>query len=84
MGILSWVLFGLIAGIIAKLIMPGKQGGGFIKTSIIGIAGAFVGGYAGTFLGMGDMDNFGFDIGSFAMAVGGALILLFVYRIIKN
>lgn len=84
MGILSWILFGLIAGVIAKLIMPGKQGGGFIKTSIIGIAGAFLGGYIGTFIGMGDMDSFGFDIGSFAMAVGGALVVLVVYRIIKS
>ena len=84
MGILSWILFGLIAGVIAKLIMPGKQGGGFIKTSLIGIVGAFLGGYVGNLLGLGTPGDFGFDIRSFATAVGGALLLLFTFQLIKR
>ena len=82
MGIISWIVFGLIAGILAKWIMPGKQGGGFIITSVIGIAGAFVGGFIGAFLGLGGVD--GFNLGSFATAIVGALVLLFVYQTIKK
>ena len=82
MGILSWIVFGLIAGILAKWIMPGKDGGGFIITIIIGIAGAFVGGFIGSLIGLGGVD--GFNIGSFITAICGALLLLFVYRKIKG
>ncbi len=82
MGILSWILFGLIAGAIAKLIMPGKDPGGWIVTIIIGVVGAFVGGYVGTLLGFGSVN--GFDIKSFLLAIGGALILLAGYRVIKK
>ncbi len=53
MGILSWIIFGLIAGVIAKLIMPGRDGGGFILTCILGIVGAVVGGWLATFFGIG-------------------------------
>jgi uncharacterized membrane protein YeaQ/YmgE (transglycosylase-associated protein family) len=62
MGILSWILLGLVAGILAKIIMPGKDGGGFIITIILGIAGAFVGGWVGSFLGLGSTG--GFSLGS--------------------
>ena len=82
MGILSWIIFGLIAGILAKIIMPGKDPGGFIVTSLIGIAGAMVGGFISTSLGYGDIS--GFDLRSFGIAIGGALLLLFAYRKIKN
>lgn len=82
MGILSWIIFGLIAGILAKWIMPGKDGGGFIITIIIGIAGAFVGGFIGSLIGFGSVS--GFNIGSFLTAIGGALLLLFVYRMVKK
>jgi uncharacterized membrane protein YeaQ/YmgE (transglycosylase-associated protein family) len=53
MGILSWIAMGLLVGVVAKLIMPGKDPGGFIITILIGIAGAFVGGFIGTQLGIG-------------------------------
>lgn len=66
MGILSWIIFGLIAGILAKWIMPGEDGGGFIMTIILGIIGALVGGYISTFFGMGRVD--GFNLGSFVVA----------------
>jgi uncharacterized membrane protein YeaQ/YmgE (transglycosylase-associated protein family) len=82
MGIISWVIFGLIAGALAKFIMPGNDPGGCIVTTLIGIAGAVVGGFIGTALGMGGVD--GFNIGSFLIAVVGALILLAVYRFIRG
>lgn len=78
MGILTWIIFGLIAGAIAKWIMPGKDPGGFIVTILIGIAGALVGGFIGNALGFGDVS--GFNIGSFLIAILGSLILLFAYR----
>ena len=82
MGILSWIIFGLIAGIIAKVIMPGKDGGGFIMTTVLGIVGAFVGGWIGAFFGLGSIGNF--SLGSMVTAVVGALLVLFIYRQIKK
>lgn len=80
MGILAWIVFGLLAGAIAKYVMPGPDGGGIIVTIILGIVGAVVGGFIGTRLGYGDIT--GFDIRSMAIAIGGALILLVGYRLI--
>ncbi|MCA9531792.1 MAG: GlsB/YeaQ/YmgE family stress response membrane protein [Myxococcales bacterium] len=82
MGIIAWIVFGLIAGALAKLIMPGDDPGGFFMTIVIGVAGAFIGGLIGTFLGFGKVS--GFNLGSFAIAVGGALLLLFAYRKLKT
>ena len=82
MGILLWIIFGLIAGVIAKFIMPGPQGGGFILTTLLGIVGAVVGGYLGTLLGLGDIS--GFDLRSMALAVGGALVVLVVFGLIQR
>lgn len=82
MGWLSWIVFGLIAGIIAKFIMPGRDPGGFIITIVIGILGAVLGGWLATQFGLGDVT--GFDIRSFVIAVVGALILLFIYRRIRS
>ena len=82
MGILSWIIFGLIAGGIAKLIMPGEDPGGFIITILLGIAGAVIGGLIGTALGFGSVD--GFNFGSFFIAVVGAILLLLGYRFIRR
>ncbi len=82
MGILSWIVFGALAGYLAKLIMPGRDPGGFIITILLGIGGAVVGGAIGTTLGLGEVS--GFNLGSFAIAVGGAIVLLLVYRFIKS
>ncbi|MGD8267084.1 MAG: GlsB/YeaQ/YmgE family stress response membrane protein [Desulfobacterales bacterium] len=82
MGILSWIIMGLIVGVLAKFIMPGKDPGGIIVTILLGIAGAFVGGYIGSFLGMGAVK--GFNIGSLLLSIGGAVLLLILYRIIKK
>ncbi len=79
MSILAWIVLGLIAGAIAKFIMPGPDPGGLVVTCLIGIAGAFVGGTLATFLGLGSFGG-GFDIANMAVAVIGALILLFGYR----
>jgi uncharacterized membrane protein YeaQ/YmgE (transglycosylase-associated protein family) len=82
MGILSWILLGLIAGALAKFIMPGKDPGGIIVTILIGIAGAFVGGFLGSFVGLGKVESF--DLGGIIIATTGAIILLIIYRLIKK
>ncbi|MFV9998340.1 MAG: GlsB/YeaQ/YmgE family stress response membrane protein [Arsenophonus endosymbiont of Dermacentor nuttalli] len=76
MGILSWVIFGLIAGIIAKWVIPGAYNMGIIMTIILGIVGAVVGGYISTFFGKGKVD--GFNLSSFIVAVIGAIVVLFI------
>lgn len=81
MGILSWIIFGLIAGAIAKFIMPGKDPGGIIITILIGIAGGLLGGWIGTALA-GSTGVSGFNLMSFVWAVVGSLILLIIYRLI--
>ena len=81
MGILSWIIMGLLVGVVAKLIMPGNDGGGFIMTIILGIAGAFVGGYVSKFFGFNGFT--GFNFGSFIIATVGAIILLLAYRMLK-
>ncbi len=82
MGILSWIVLGIIAGALAKWLMPGKDGGGIILTMALGIAGAFVGGYLGSFIGVGATGG-GINLVSIATATAGAFVLLFVYRLIK-
>ncbi|UOE40575.1 GlsB/YeaQ/YmgE family stress response membrane protein [Chryseobacterium suipulveris] len=77
MGILTWIIFGLIAGAIAKFIMPGNQNMGWLITIILGIVGAYVGAFVGQLLGLGDVT--GFNFGSMALAVVGALIILWIY-----
>jgi len=78
MGIVAWIVFGLIAGWLAKFLMPGKAPGGLIATIVLGILGALVGGYIGShFLGFGSVSEF--DMRSMALAVGGGVLLLFIY-----
>lgn len=82
MGMISWIFFGLIAGALAKFIMPGDDPGGFIVTTLIGIAGAVIGGFIGSAMGLGSVT--GFDIRSFFIAIAGAVILLAIYRKMKK
>jgi len=82
MGILTWVLLGLVVGALAKWIMPGDDPGGILITILIGIAGAMIGGFIATTLGLGSVT--GFNLGSLAIAIGGALLLLFGYRKLKG
>lgn len=82
MGILSWIVMGLIVGVVAKFLMPGRDPGGIIVTILLGIAGSFVGGYLGSFLGLGTFT--GFNLGSMLLAIGGAIVLLILYRVVKR
>ncbi|MGE5842235.1 MAG: GlsB/YeaQ/YmgE family stress response membrane protein [Deltaproteobacteria bacterium] len=82
MGVFSWIIMGLIVGVLAKFLMPGKDPGGIFVTILIGIAGAFVGGFVGSRMGLGSVS--GFNVGSIALATGGALLLLIVYRLVKR
>lgn len=77
MGIIAWILFGLIAGILARFLMAGQAPGGIIATILLGIVGALVGGFLGAQLGLGDLS--GFDLRSMGLAVGGAIVILFLY-----
>jgi len=84
MGIIGWIVLGLLAGIIAKMIMPGDDPGGLIITTIIGIVGAVIGGWiAANVLKVGNVDEF-FDISTWLCAIGGALILLLGYRLVAG
>ena len=83
MGFISWIVLGLIAGALAKWLMPGRDGGGWIVTILLGIAGAFVGGYLGSFLGVG-VTGGGINLASIGTATVGAFLLLFAYRTIKK
>ncbi|MEU6755622.1 GlsB/YeaQ/YmgE family stress response membrane protein [Streptomyces sp. NPDC046685] len=81
MGIISWIVLGLLAGIIAKFLMPGKDPGGCIVTPLIGIAGALLGGWLGKVIfGVDSVDGF-FELSTWIAAIVGSLILLLLYRL---
>lgn len=82
MSVLGWIVLGLIVGAVAKYLMPGKDPGGLIATVLIGIAGAMIGGWAGARLGFGPVT--GFDPGSLSLAIGGAIFLLIIYRVVRR
>jgi uncharacterized membrane protein YeaQ/YmgE (transglycosylase-associated protein family) len=82
MGIISWIVFGLVAGIFAKFLMPGDDPGGFLKTTAIGVVGALVGGFIATRIGFGNVT--GFNLRSFAIAIAGSLLVLWGYRKLKS
>ena len=81
MGIVAWIFFGLIAGVVAKLLMPGRDPGGCIVTMLLGVAGAFVGVFVFEQL-TGRPQMMRFDFGSLLVAIIGAIIVLLVYRLI--
>ena len=82
MGIIAWIVVGLIAGVLAKLIMPGDDPGGFIVTILLGIVGAFVGGFVVNLLGGAGVS--GFNLWSILVATLGAIILLAIYRLVAG
>lgn len=82
MGILSWILFGLLAGIAAKVILPGDERMGWIRTILVGVVGSFVGGYLGSFFGMGAPASWSWP--GFLTAVCGALVLLVINRLVTR
>ena len=80
MGILSWIVFGLVVGVIAKLVTPGRDPGGLIVTLLLGVAGALLGGFIGRALGFyGPTETAGW-----LMSIGGAILLLVIYRIVAR
>ncbi|MBG7609112.1 MAG: GlsB/YeaQ/YmgE family stress response membrane protein [Verrucomicrobia bacterium] len=82
MDIVIWIVLGLVAGILGKMILPGKDPGGWIFTILLGIAGAFVGGWVGSIFGMGTVG--GLSLSSVITATVGAILLLVIYRTIKK
>lgn len=84
MGIISWIVLGLIAGALAKLIMPGQQGGGILVTMVLGIVGAFLGGWIGTFIpGLSNGINH-ISIGTIITSIVGSLIVLCIWGKVVN
>ncbi|MFJ8164221.1 GlsB/YeaQ/YmgE family stress response membrane protein [Streptomyces sp. NPDC096136] len=84
MGIIAWILIGLLAGLIAKALMPGKDPGGLIITTLIGIAGGLLGGWLGKVLfGVDSIDGF-FDLSTWIAAIVGSVILLALYRLLTG
>lgn len=83
MGFFSFLLLGLIAGAIAKFILPGKQGGGWITTLILGVVGAFVGGWLGGLIFHTDLSGF-FSISTWILAIVGSIIVLLIYGMITG
>ena len=82
-GILSWIIVGLVGGAIGKLLMPGKDPGGIILTILLGVAGAVIAGFIAVATGISNgIDDF--DIGSIALAVVGSMLLLAIYRMIAG
>jgi uncharacterized membrane protein YeaQ/YmgE (transglycosylase-associated protein family) len=82
MGILAWIILGLLAGLIAKALLPGEDPGGIIITTLLGVAGALVGGFIVRALGFGDpIDEF-FDLSTWLGAIAGAALLLLLYRVL--
>jgi len=82
MGIISWIILGLIVGALAKWIMPGKDPGGIIITIVIGIVGALIGGFLSSLVGLSTVT--GLNLWSIIIALVGALVLLWLYRMVKS
>jgi uncharacterized membrane protein YeaQ/YmgE (transglycosylase-associated protein family) len=80
--LLVWLGLGIVAGLLAKLVMPGRDPGGFIVTILLGIVGAMLGGFIGTRLGIGSVT--GFNIESVLVATGGAILVLVIYRVVRK
>lgn len=82
MGLGSWIVMGLLAGVVAKFLLPGKDPGGCVMTVVIGSAGAVLGGLLATYLGFGGLS--GFDVRSLVIATLGAFVLLLLLRVLKS
>ncbi|HYJ49213.1 MAG TPA: GlsB/YeaQ/YmgE family stress response membrane protein [Microbacterium sp.] len=83
MGFLAFLILGLAAGAIAKLILPGKQGGGWLITLLLGVVGALLGGWLGSVLFNAPLQEF-FSIQTWLLAIGGSIIVLLIYGLIVN
>lgn len=83
MGIIGWIVLGLLAGAIAKLILPGNQGGGWLVTLILGIVGALLGGFIGSAIFGVGIEGF-FDLSTWLLAIGGAILVLLIYGLVTR
>ncbi|MCU1542341.1 MAG: GlsB/YeaQ/YmgE family stress response rane protein [Microbacteriaceae bacterium] len=83
MGIIGWIVLGLIAGAIAKAILPGRQGGGWLITLILGVVGALLGGFIGGAIFNVDLGGF-FDLRTWLLAIGGSIIVLLIYGLVTR
>ena len=83
MGFLGFLLLGLLAGAIAKLILPGKQGGGWFVTLLLGVVGALLGGWLGSILFNAPLEEF-WSLQTWLLAIGGSLIVLLIYGLITG
>ncbi|MET7729983.1 GlsB/YeaQ/YmgE family stress response membrane protein [Streptomyces sp. NPDC005402] len=82
MGIIGWIILGLLAGAIAKILLPGRDPGGLIGTTLIGVAGAFVGGWLSAHFFDRPVESHFFDLYTWGAAIGGSLVLLIGYRLL--
>ena len=82
MGIIAWIVFGLLAGWVAKMLVPGRDPQGCIITMVIGVLGAVIGGFIGSWLGFGAVT--GFNLKSFLIAVVGSILLLALYHLLRG
>lgn len=83
MGFIAFIILGLIAGAIAKAILPGRQGGGWLVTLLLGVVGAILGGWLGSLLFGTGLENF-WDLSTWLLAIGGAIIVLLIWGLITN
>lgn len=83
MGILGWIVLGLVAGAIAKLILPGKQAGGWIITLVLGVVGALLGGFLGSVIFGVGLEDF-WSLQTWLLAIGGAIIVLLIWGLITK
>jgi uncharacterized membrane protein YeaQ/YmgE (transglycosylase-associated protein family) len=83
MGIIGWIVLGIVAGAIAKLILPGKQGGGIIVTMILGIVGAVLGGFLGSAIFGASLENF-WSLQTWVLAIVGAIIVLLIWGLVTG
>ncbi len=83
MGILGWIVLGLVAGAIAKLILPGNQGGGWLATLLLGVVGALLGGWLGSVLFNAPLEDF-FSIQTWLLAIGGSIVVLLIWGLVTR
>jgi uncharacterized membrane protein YeaQ/YmgE (transglycosylase-associated protein family) len=83
MGIIGWIILGLIAGAIAKAILPGTQGGGWLITLLLGVVGALLGGFLGSLIFNVGLGGF-FDLSTWLLAIGGAIVVLLIYGLVTR
>jgi uncharacterized membrane protein YeaQ/YmgE (transglycosylase-associated protein family) len=83
MGIIAWIVLGLLAGIVAKAVLPGSDPGGLIVTTLLGVAGALLGGFLARALDLGDIEDF-WDLETWLIAIGGSVLVLLIWRAVAG